>query len=1039
MADLLTLHLKTKSESHSALESLFSQWDFDRKLIPKALQTVGNLFPHYSRHDESHSRQILVNIERLLGENLALLTATDTWLLLEAAYWHDIGMVVPQHDLEDALSDPKFDDFLQTFVSKPHHELHVIANTIKTKSNSFQIFFEGAPLDAVTRFRELMAEWFRSKHPARAELIVNAPHFSAGISSPRTELIPARLFSVLGRICSMHGASFDALMGPGGLSFREAGMARDDCHPRFVACLLRLGDLLDLDDNRFCPVMQGIAGQDRPALSKAHEDKHAAIRHLRIDQERISIEAECKTVDGYLEAFRWFGWLKTEMQAQMSQWRDIVPSRELGLLPMLGPVSVQLAGNLKILKNGERPAFSLDMHKAIELLQGKNLYENEYSCIRELLQNSVDATLLHIWMTHRAKLNDGSWISPDEAEIQNLFASAPINVTLTESDDNLTDTGETSCWTLTIQDFGTGISINDLQHMLLIGGSHNNVARRQVIDGMPEWMKPSGVFGIGFQSIFMLCDKISLRTKSLTTNDILDVTMYSPTGAREGLVVLNQLENDVSVPTGTTITLNFQREKFAKSWKAPFTDDGSLAFKLVDSLDPILDDSFPYTVAQLADRIREFGKNSLIPINGALKTLSGFYPIQAERNETLVSQEINPWRFIQTQDAKAKLRYWPHASRFFDGQHKTYYRGQKFETKNIFLPSVSVEIDLMSNSAGSWLNFSRDKVSATAQEKLETTVLTSLEAAVREDIAAWKAGIPPWTFQETQRPITSYFLKSMALQFGGTWIQHAECLGDAWLDVTWKPEGVNLRSIFQHDEWTLALLGASEESAVGQHDVAILEGFTIQAILASEWLKKPNKSLQILGNTEIFDQPANTRNELDHSRKNKVEIENQLFRTRLRFASQPMQPNDNAAFASALFRMIRSPHGNERVMSPLDDRFADLSLATGITLRARHLFPLVVSSNTQVLLPFLFLGSVRDNKIQVEATNEQLDRLCHWVQPRLQRHTDLSKIRSLYDELIDWIDNQIMGKTIFSERWRLARGLVDIHAPSEGADNSKTQ
>ena len=215
MADLLTQHLKSKSESHSALQSLFSQWDFDCKLIPKALQTVGNLFPHYSRHDESHSRQILVNIERLLGDNIALLTATDTWLLLEAAYWHDIGMVVPQCDIEQALAHKDFDSFLQVFVSQPHHELHTIAKTLKAKSASFQIFFDGAPLDAVTRFRELMAEWFRQKHPVRAEKIVNAPHHSVGISSPRTELIPARLFGVLGRICSMHGASFDTLMGPG--------------------------------------------------------------------------------------------------------------------------------------------------------------------------------------------------------------------------------------------------------------------------------------------------------------------------------------------------------------------------------------------------------------------------------------------------------------------------------------------------------------------------------------------------------------------------------------------------------------------------------------------------------------------------------------------------------------------------------------------------------------------------------------------------------------------------------------------------------
>lgn len=95
MADLLIRHLNEKGQEHSSLAMLVNQWGFDQQLIPKALQNVGSLFPHYSRHDESHSKQILVNIERLLADNLSLLTATDTWLLLEAAYWHDIGMVIP--------------------------------------------------------------------------------------------------------------------------------------------------------------------------------------------------------------------------------------------------------------------------------------------------------------------------------------------------------------------------------------------------------------------------------------------------------------------------------------------------------------------------------------------------------------------------------------------------------------------------------------------------------------------------------------------------------------------------------------------------------------------------------------------------------------------------------------------------------------------------------------------------------------------------------------------------------------------------------
>ena len=37
---------------------------------------------------------------------------------------------------------------------------------------------------------------------------------------------------------------------------------------------------------------------------------------------------------------------------------------------------------------------SVDTDKAMELLRGAGIYEGAYQCIREVLQNAVDATLL---------------------------------------------------------------------------------------------------------------------------------------------------------------------------------------------------------------------------------------------------------------------------------------------------------------------------------------------------------------------------------------------------------------------------------------------------------------------------------------------------------------------------------------------------------------------------------------------------------------------------------------------------------------------
>lgn len=1024
MADLLTKHLKTKSESHSSLQLLFSQWDFDRQLIPKALQTIGNLFPHYSRHDESHSKQILVNIERLLGSNLELLTATDTWLLLEAAYWHDIGMVVPHCDLEEAMSDPDFDDFLNVFTMQPFHELYAIALSMKNHRDSFHIFSEGSPLDAVTRLRELMAEWFRRKHSSRAEYIVSAPQKSVGINSPRTELIPARLFNVLGKICKMHGSSFQELMGAEGLSFREAGMGNDDCHPRFVACLLRLGDLLDLDDNRFCPVMQGIAGKDRPTLSKAHEDKHAAIRHLRIDQERISIEAECKTVDGYLESVRWFSWLKEEIQLQMSQWRDIVPHRELGLLPTLGPVSVQLSGNLRIISTGERPAFSLDTNKAIELLQGKNLYENEFACIRELLQNAVDATLLKIWMTSKDEIKSDDWSSPDNPSVKNRLAEEKIHVSLTESESEDSNKSDKSYWTLTISDNGTGISLDELQYMLRIGGSNLNTTRRQIIDSMPEWMKPSGAFGIGFQSIFMLCDHVSLNTKSLHTNEILELTMYSPIGPHEGLVVIKQLEHNVSLPIGTTIKACFTTERFAKTWSVPFSDDGTIAYQFVNSLDPVLDDHFPYIAASLADKICEFGKHSPISIKGELKTQSSSHSLSSNRDSHPAKKINPPWRFIKTQHAEVKIRYLPQYEYRYSGSLRTLYRGQEFEAKNIFIPNVCIEIDLLSGPASSWLNFSRDKISAAGREKLRTTIIESLDAAIRQDIQSSKDNSPPWAFQPERIPYTSLFLKIMAINYEGPWVEHAKYLGDAWLDIECTTDGKNIRNFFTQDEWTLGLYNPNDKYTQ-ECDVLIPESsHYMLEITISEWLALGNRYLQAQGNPQVYD-PSLIKKITKSSSElaNTIRIEDEILRLKYQFTKTRKEHYDNAALASKLIRLSNQPLGNKRFIMHIDSKFSKLTLNQNTKLSAHNVFSLLAPSNTYVLLPFLFRDKNKENDASIEATPEQLKRLYKWVQPQLRHHIEIDEIQQLYEQLISWIDNEVMANTYFHDRWLQARGL----------------
>ncbi len=96
-----------ESDEDTAL--LWAQWQYDKRLVGGALQHVEQFFPHYSLHDASHSRTILTQIGRVLGEErVKRLSATDLWLLLEAAFMHDIGMVVSDDQLREWLRDPEF-------------------------------------------------------------------------------------------------------------------------------------------------------------------------------------------------------------------------------------------------------------------------------------------------------------------------------------------------------------------------------------------------------------------------------------------------------------------------------------------------------------------------------------------------------------------------------------------------------------------------------------------------------------------------------------------------------------------------------------------------------------------------------------------------------------------------------------------------------------------------------------------------------------------------------------------------------------------
>ena len=193
-------------------EILFAHWNYDKKIIPAALNAVSNLFPHYSLHDETHSETIINNIVRVIGfKNIEKLSAIDIWLILEACYNHDIGMVVSSEKLIEALNSNDFLNFFKDLQDDTKNGLYEFAIKFEIKDKKIKYKHNDLSLDFHDGIKFILAEFFRRKHSDRSKEIILNPSAELSLTTPRG-VIPNRIFKILAEICSSHTKNFEDVM-----------------------------------------------------------------------------------------------------------------------------------------------------------------------------------------------------------------------------------------------------------------------------------------------------------------------------------------------------------------------------------------------------------------------------------------------------------------------------------------------------------------------------------------------------------------------------------------------------------------------------------------------------------------------------------------------------------------------------------------------------------------------------------------------------------------------------------------------------------
>lgn len=528
--------------------TLWHAWQQNKHWLIRLLELTLASFPSYSRHDASHADAVLHNIERVLGEKrIAILSATDCFALLHTVYIHDIGMAILADDRKAIFASDGFVEMVDDLAAGADKDLKNAALLLKEKlyaqESNTEIDHDGLEyhnrkkqlytkkLDTYYAVVLLLAEYQRRSHGEKAASTVK--DWILDQDKLRSEFtmsgVPMRIFFKIADCASLHTDwEFMHILD---LPWEENGYDNDMLHPRFVAVLLQLGDALDIDNDRFHPFAHAFAGTF-PMQSQAHYNKHLSIRTLKITPEEILIEADCETREAMRLVRSECDGIENLLKSASYYWSSIAPRGFSGALPSF-KLSRLLLNGKEIPWDLASSRFQISQQKAFSFLQGENIYSGYFPFVRELLQNAIDSTKLQCYEDYRTSSKfrfEGTQASLSKPGITNISqiinpVEYPIEISIScvrldENDDaveiSLDDLPEVEKENekygirFSIKDYGTGISAETLRNISDVGTSYKR--RKKLLREIPDWLRPTGEFGIGLQSVFLVSDSFICET-----------------------------------------------------------------------------------------------------------------------------------------------------------------------------------------------------------------------------------------------------------------------------------------------------------------------------------------------------------------------------------------------------------------------------------------------------------------------------------------------------------------------------------------------
>lgn len=472
------------------------------------------LFSGYTNHDISHSLKIIGYMGQLMKieKNSNMFSDYDLYYALASALLHDVGMVVSENDIKEYLAGRRSDFNVE---------------------NLMAFSDSGSELEQETEKRKLLTVYIRKNHGKRSAEFIMQNASSWGISDRKAR--------VIADICKSHCMALDTAIDEHLSQLNEPirpvrGIITS---PRYIALLLRIADALDIDSSRASDIIRDVRGIDERPENRTHWDTNAVVESTSLVSGRDYFDApnndslsvlvnitefeifkdhlreRVGNVDNAIlkaayydilsDVNRYFSMVKRQLCEAKEKSIDIAYGHNNGAT--YPQYFIDISTNIKFTPkpNYTSHTVNMDYKTVLVNLLGSELYGDRRIGLREIVQNSIDAIKWRYRQREelRRRIRDENqiliYINIDSDNPQNDYVS--------------------------IADNGIGMDRGTITDCLLgVGKSIYNTEDFRVSSSQFQHI---GYYGIGFFSVFMLCDSVTINSKkqgenliSVTINDI---------------------------------------------------------------------------------------------------------------------------------------------------------------------------------------------------------------------------------------------------------------------------------------------------------------------------------------------------------------------------------------------------------------------------------------------------------------------------------------------------------------------------------------